>query len=69
MVPGVFSLFLSKRERGETRSELSFRPDYLSDFCLELRVGCFCFFVIKVVWQPLSPRIFALRTLGGAVHI
>ena len=30
---------LSKRERGEARSELSFWPDNASDFCLELRVG------------------------------
>ena len=34
-----FPHFLSKRERGETNSELSSQPNNASDFCLELRVG------------------------------
>ena len=34
-----FHHFLSKRERGETSSELSFQSDYASDSCLELRIG------------------------------
>ena len=34
-----FCYSLSKRERGETSIEFSFRSDYASNFCLGLSVG------------------------------
>ena len=39
IVSTFISLFLSKRECGETSSEFSFQSDYASNFCLEQCLG------------------------------
>ena len=61
-----FSDSLSKLKRGETSSELSFRPYYALNFCTGTALNCskialnfgtarwlLCLIIVKAAWQPL----------------